>query len=512
MSTQYDDPTELGDQLYECADTIRDAIDEARYKNFILPLVFYKSVDDTYYDLIQKHKEDLAGDRDLARQRITGTKVPEEYRWKVREDEEVDTDEVETILGRSENIATFLDECFTALEQGNEQLRGVVRVTYSDEDALNDQMLRKLVQEIDQFQLSTERLDKDFLGEAYMEMIEDFAKDEGKEGGQFFTPTDVIDLMVRILAGEEGFEKGASFHDPTCGSAGFLVRVAEYFRNEQNGNPNTWTVTGQEINPDIAAVAQMNTYMHGLDAEIRREDSLLNPQFPGYLDDDKGFDYILANFPFSADWHKDELQDDPYGRFGWHEKLPRADRGDFAFIMHIVELLNNEGKAAIVVPHGVLFRKREGRYREPMIEQDLVEAVIGLPSNLFQNVTLPSAVLVLNRDKNAERSQEVQFIHAADERFYEEKSNHNDLTNRGRDQVVDNFNGWKTEERVSRTVSLDEIRENDYNLNVSLYVDTTEPEEEINVSEELSKLRDLQEERATAESRLTEHMEALNYE
>lgn len=512
MSTQYDDPTELGDQLYHCADTIRDAIDEARYKNFILPLVFYKSLDDTYYDLIQKHKADLAGDRDLARQRVTGAKVPEEYRWKVREDEDVDEDEVKTIIGRSENIATFLDECFTALEQENEQLRGVVRVTYSDEDALNDQILRKLIQRIDQYVLSTERLDKDFLGEAYMEMIEDFAEDEGKEGGQFFTPTDVIDLMVRLLAGEEGFEKGASFHDPTCGSAGFLVRAAQYYREEQNGDPNTWTVTGQEINPDIAAVAQMNTYMHGVDAEIRREDSLLHPQFPGYLDEDKGFDYILANFPFSADWHKDELQDDPYGRFNWHEKLPRADRGDFAFIMHIAKLLNDKGKAAIVVPHGVLFRKHERRYREPMIEQDIVEAVIGLPSNLFQNVALPSAVLVLNRNKKSERDGEVQFIHAADERFYDEKSNHNDLTGRGRGHIVDNFTNWDTEERVSRTVSLKEIRENDYNLNVSLYVDTTEPEEEIDVPKELSEFRNLQEERSAAESRFTDHMEALNYE
>lgn len=514
MATAYPDltPTELGDKLYHCADAIRDAIDEARYKNFILPLIFYKSIDDTYYDLIQRHKQDLAGDRDLARKRISGAMVPEEYRWKLRKDEEVDPDDVQTIIGHSENIATFLDECFDALERENEQLRGVVRVTYSDEEALTDQRLRDLIQRIDQFELSTERVDKDFLGEAYMEMIADFARDEGKEGGQFFTPTDVIDLMVRLLAGEKGFEKGASFHDPTCGSAGFLVHAARYYRQEYNGNPNTWTVTGQELNADIAAVAQMNCYMHGVEAEIRREDSLSNPQFPKYLADDEGFDYVLANFPFSADWHKDDLEDDPYRRFDWHEKLPRADRADFAFIMHIAKLLNDRGKAAIVVPHGVLFRKHEERYRKPMVEYDLIESIISLPSNLFQNVSLPSAILLLNREKAPERKNQVQFVHAADERFYEELSNHNDLMEAGRDHIIQNYTEWKTEERVSRTVPNDEIRENDFNLNISLYVDTTEPEEDIDVSRALEEMREIQNARNDAESRLTSHMEALNYE
>jgi type I restriction enzyme M protein len=170
------------------------------------------------------------------------------------------------------------------------------------------------------------------------------------------------------------------------------------------------------------------------------------------------------------------------------------------------------GKAAIVIPHGVLFRKHEQRYRKPMLENDMVEAIVGLPENLFQNVGIPSAILVLNTDKPADREGEVQFIHAADEDFYDELSNQNQLTEEGLDHIVGNFRNWATEERVSRTVSMDEIRENDYNLNIALYVDTTEPEEDIDVEKELAKLRELQAERNEIEAQMTQHMEALNYE
>jgi type I restriction enzyme M protein len=147
-----------------------------------------------------------------------------------------------------------------------------------------------------------------------------------------------------------------------------------------------------------------------------------------------------------------------------------------------------------------------------MLEKDMVEAIVGLPENLFQNVSIPSAILVLNTDKPAERENEVQFIHAADEAFYRDESNQNVLTEDGLDHIVENFRDWESEERVSRTVGMDEIRENDYNLNIALYVDTTEPEEDIDVAEELAKLRELQAERDEIEATMSEHMEALNYE
>jgi type I restriction enzyme M protein len=501
MSISLDD---LETHLFECADIIRDAVDPTDYKEFILPLVYYKSISDEfekqYAENLEEYGEDFARRNNLYEIPV----VPEGYLW-------------EDLRSVSDNVDQALNEAFDALVEENPELKGVFRADYIDADALDDDRLGRLVEHLTAYDLDRDSIPPDMLGEAYMDLVRHFAEEEGKSGGQFFTPPQIVNLCVRLV---DEFEDGMTFHDPTVGSGGMLIEAARYYREEQGGDPTTQTFTGQEINPDIAAIAKMNLSIHGLEGQIEREDSLSSPAF---TDDDANeltrFDRVLANFPFSVDWAKDDLQDDPYSRFDWHEKLPRADRGDYAFIMHMVEQLKDPdrgdgsgGKAAVVIPHGVLFRKHESRYREPMLKNDLVEAVVGLPENLFQNNSIPSAILVLNTDKPAEREGEVQFIHGADEAFYEELSNQNELTEDGLDHIVENFREWTTEERVSRTVSLDEIRENDYNLNIALYVDTTEPEEDIDVAEELEKLRDLQAERDEIETTMNEHMEALNYE
>ncbi|RKS81523.1 type I restriction enzyme M protein [Haloarcula quadrata] len=396
-------------------------------------------------------------------------------------------------------------------------LKGIFEGTdYIEADALGDERLGRLVEHLSKYDFDRDSVPPDMLGEAYMDLVRHFAEEEGKSGGQFFTPPHIVNLCVRLV---DEFEDGHTFHDPTVGSGGMLIEAARYYREEQGGDPSKLELTGQEINPDIAAIARMNLSIHGLNGSIAREDSLASPEFTNDEDNElTRFDRVLANFPFSANWAKDELQDDPWGRFDWHEKLPRADRGDYAFVMHMAKQLKRPdrdgtgGKAAIVIPHGVLFRKHEQRYRKPMLENDMVEAVVGLPENLFQNNSIPSAILVLNTAKPDERKNEVQFIHAADEDFYRELSNQNELTKEGLDHIVENFRSWTTEERVSRTVALDEIKENEYNLNIALYVDTTEPEEDIDVQEELGKLRELQTERDEIESQMNQHMKVLNYE
>jgi len=495
--------SELENHLFKCADIIRDAVDPTDYKEYILPLVYYKSISDEfekqYADNVEEYGEDFARRGNL----YDIPTVPEGYLW-------------EDIRAVSDNVDQSLNEAFDALAEENPELQGVFRADYIDADALDDDRLGKLVEHLTKYDLDRDSVPPDMLGEAYMDLVRHFAEEEGKSGGQFFTPPHIVNLCVRLV---DEFEDGMTFHDPTVGSGGMLIEAARYYREEQGGDERKLTFTGQEINPDIAAIAKMNLSIHGLNGEIEREDSLSNPAFTNEEQNElTRFDRVLANFPFSADWAKDDLQDDPYGRFGWHEKLPRADRGDYAFIMSMAEQLKRPdrddagGKAAIVIPHGVLFRKHESRYREPMLENDMLEAIVGLPENLFQNNSIPSAVLVLNTDKSEEREDEVQFVHAADEDFYEELSNQNELTENGLDHIVENFRGWTTEERVSRTVSLDEIRENDYNLNIALYVDTTEPEEEIDVAEELATLRELQAEREEIEATMSEHMEALSYE
>ncbi|WP_425499268.1 type I restriction-modification system subunit M [Natronosalvus rutilus] len=494
---------ELESHLFKCADIIRDAVDPTDYKEYILPLVYYKSTSDEfekqYAENVEEYGEDFARRKNLYDIPV----VPEGYLW----------DDLRSV---SDNVDQALNEAFDALVEENPELKGVFRADYIDADALNDDRLGKLVEHLNRYDLDRDSVPPDMLGEAYMDLVRHFAEEEGKSGGQFFTPPHIVRLCVRLV---DEFEDGDTFHDPTVGSGGMLIEAARYYREDQNGDPSKLTFSGQEINPDVAAIARMNLSIHGLTGTIEREDSLSNPAF---TDDDANeltrFDRVLANFPFSADWAKGELQDDPYSRFDWHKKLPRADRGDYAFIMHMAKQLKKPekdgtgGKAAIVIPHGVLFRKHEQRYRKPMLENDLVEAIIGLPENLFQNNSIPSAILVLNTDKPTERETEVQFIHAADEAFYEELSNQNELTGEGLDHIVKNFREWTTEERVSRTVSLDEIRENDHNLNIALYVNTAEPEEDVDVEEELAKLRELQAERDEIETRIDGHMEVLNYE
>ena len=497
-------PDELENHLFKCADIIRDAVDPTDYKEFILPLVYYKSISDEfekqYAENVEEYGEDFARRDNLYDIPV----VPEGHLW----------DEIRAV---NDNVDQALDEAFDALVEANPDLTGVFLADYIDADALGDDRLGRLVEHLSKHDLDRDSVPPDMLGEAYMDLVRHFAEEEGKSGGQFFTPPHIVRLCVRLV---DDFEDGETFHDPTVGSGGMLTEAAQYYREEQGGDPGKLDFTGQEINPDIAAIARMNLSIHGLDGEIAREDSLASPAF---TNDDTNelerFDYVLANFPFSADWAKSDLQDDPWGRFDWHEKLPRADRGDYAFIMHMAEQLKDPergdesgGKAAIVIPHGVLFRKHEQRYRKPMLENDMVEAIVGLPENLFQNNAIPSAILVLNTDKPSERKGEVQFIHAADEDFYRELSNQNELTDEGVDHIIESFRNWTTEERVSRTVALDEIRENDYNLNIALYVDTTEPEEDIDVQEELGKLRELQAEREDIESRMNQHMGALNYE
>jgi len=494
------DLEELRDHLYKCADIIRDRVDPTEYKTYILPLVFYKAIDDTYEDRYQEKLEELEDEELAKNEAFHDFQLPEEYRF-------------EKALEKTKRVDKFLDEALQEIEKENpEKLSNIFKVRYTSTDSLDHDTLHELLQHLNTRSLSLEKVEPDILGEAYMDLVSDFAQEEGKSGGQFFTPRNIVNLMVRILDPEE---KESKIYDPTVGSAGMLVEMAEHYRGKDDKDPKKDLILkGQEVNHTIAPIAKMNLFLHDLDGEIAREDTLLNPQFTEDGELEK-FDYVLANPPFSADWKKDKCKDDEYNRFEWG--MARADRADYAFIQHMIHSLNETGQMACVVPHGVLFRKHESKFREPMLKNDLVEAVIGLPENLFQNNSIPSAILVINKDKPEERKGEVQFIHAGDNKediqFYEELSNQNKLTEEeGIQHIVNNFKEWKTEERVSRTVPLEEIQENDYNLNIALYVDTTEPEEDINVSEELEKLHELQEERKEIEEQMQEHMEVLGYE
>lgn len=500
---------ELETHLFKCADIIRDRVDPTDYKEYILPLIFYKAFDDTYEDnyqnVIQEKKEEGMEQQVASKvahdEAFHDYMVPREFRW--------------NDLITADNSALAVDHALQQFEELNDNFDGIATVEYSSVDSFTSQdnnKLEELLRHIGELNLSRYRVPPDMLGEAYMDLVQHFAQEEGRDGGEFFTPPEIVELMVELL---EPYEKNTSVHDPTAGSGGMLVQVAEHLQEVQEVPEAHWRsirFTGQEINPTVYAMAQMNLGLHDVNGEIRKGDSLSNPQFTTKDSNLETFDYILANFPFSWNWDKQNLKDDPYGRFDDVEKLPHANRGDYAFIIHMVNQLKETGQAAIVVPHGVLFRKNESVFREWLIERDLIEGVIGLPENLFQNASIPGAILVLNEEKSDERAGEIQFINMDDKEFYEELSNQNRLLDDGIHEVADLFRGWETVERRARTVDHDEIKENDYNLNLALYVDTTEPQPDIDVSEKLGEIRELEQEYEALNEQFSEYMNQLSYE
>lgn len=381
---------ELESHLFECADIIRNRVDKTDYKEYILPLVFYKAFEDTYEDnyqrvLEEKREEGIDAQvaTDLAHdEAFHDYVVPKEFRW--------------NDLINADNTALAVDQALQRFEEINDGFDGIATVQYSNVDAFvqqEDNSLEELLRHLDDVNLSRYRVPPDLLGEAYMDLVKHFAQEEGRDGGEFFTPPKIVELMVNLL---EPYEKNTSVHDPTAGSGGMLIQVAEHLQQVQDVDEEHWRsirFTGQEINDTVYAMAQMNLAIHDVNGEIRKGDSLGNPQFTTDENELETYDYILANFPFSARWPKDKLQEDPYHRFDGLGKLPRADRGDYAFILHMAAQLNETGQAAIVVPHGVLFRKHESVFRERLINQDLVEAIVGLPENLFQNNSIPAAIL-----------------------------------------------------------------------------------------------------------------------
>ena len=396
---------------------------------------------------------------------------------------------------------------------GAEQLlEGVLAgIDYNDErklgDAKNrDTVLARLVQHFSQLSLRNDRMaEPDLLGRAYEYLIEQFADDAGKKGGEFYTPRMVVKLIVELLAPSERMR----ICDPTAGSGGMLIECAHYVERK-GGDPRNLTLHGQEKNLGTWAICKMNMLLHGLpDARIEKGDTIRDPKLV-----DEGelllYDRVIANPPFSLDeWGRDVAESDGYGRFRFG--LPPKTKGDFAFVQHMVTVLNNSGRLGVVMPHGVLFRGvAEGKIRQGLLREDLFEAVIGLPPNLFYGTGIPASILVLNRDKPREREGQVLFIDASGE--FEEGSNQNRLRSGHLDRISSSFHAYADVEKYARVVPLAEIERNDWNLNISQYVDTADEEERIDVAEAVRRLRELERERTKAEARMNRYLAELGYD
>lgn len=498
----------LNIHLWQAADYLRGSIDSSDYKVYILGFMFLKRLSDRFEEEAKERIQDgLPSEIAYSDPDEHEFFVPERARW-------------DQIKKSTTDIGSALNKACAALEDANPSIEGVlVNIDFNSESRLGDPKNREvvlagLIDHFSRINLSNRSLSEpDMLGRAYEYLIEHFADDAGKKGGEFYTPHQVVNLIVQLLDPEPGMR----ISDPTCGSGGMLIQCAEYVGTKEGkrlGEPINVTLHGQERNLGTWAIAKMNLLLHGLrDARIEKGDTIRNPR----LLDAEGnlilYDRVIANPPFSLDkWGADEAGGDgeksSFNRFKYG--IPAKNIGDFAFVQHMLATLNKDGKCGVVMPHGVLFRgSGDGRIRKAMLQDDLIEAIIGLPENLFAGTGIPAIVLILNRHKVAAQKNKILFVHASKE--FEERPKKAVLGQGNIKTIVDTFRNWTETERFSRIVPMEEVEENDFNLNISRYIDTLEPEEPIDVKAELEKLWAAEKARDEAEDRMNSLLKEMGY-
>ena len=489
---------EINDIAWRACDTFRGTLDPAQYKDYILVMLFIKYMSDLWKDKREQYDTRYQGDaqrveRALARERFV---VPPEadfdYLYAKR---------------RESNIGELINIALEKIEDANKaKLENVFRnIDFNSEPHLGQtrERNRRLVNLLDDFanpklDLRPSRIgNQDVIGNTYEYLISRFASDAGKKGGEFYTPPEVATLLARLLEPQSGDR----ICDPACGSGSLLIRVAR-----QVGDRN-FALFGQESNGSTWALCRMNMFLHEMDnARIEWCNTITNPRL---VEGDSlmKFNIVVANPPFSLDkWGADEAANDRFHRF-WRG-IPPQSKGDYAFITHMVETaLADEGRVGVIVPHGVLFRGgAEGKIRQKMIEENLLKAVIGLPANLFFGTGIPAAILIFDKGKN---TKDVLFIDAS--REYLDDKNQNRLRDQDIEKIVKTYQRFETETKYAYRATFDEIKENDFNLNIPRYVDTFEEEEEVDILAVQKEIEQLEAELASTRQEMAVYLKELGY-
>ncbi len=476
--------SQLEQYLSKAAWILKGPVDASDFKVYIFPLLFFKRISDVYDEEYQKALEESDGDEDYA-------SLPEFHRFEVPKGcHWNDVRETAT------NVGQKIESALRCIEQVNQNyLYGIFGdAQWSNKNKLSDRLLIDLIEHFSQYTLSNELVDPDMLGQAYEYLIKHFADLTNKKAGEFYTPRSVVHLLGLILDPHEG----ESIYDPACGTGGMLLECVDHLR-ANNEDYRTLKLFGQEKNLTSSSIARMNMFLHGMeDFQIVRGDTLRNPAF-FKADGLKNFDCVIANPPFSLkEWGAENWANDPYGRN--IAGVPPKGNGDMAWVQHMVKSMNSTGRMTVVLPHGALFRKNaEGKIRKKLIEQDLLEAVIGLGPNIFYGTQLAACVLVFKQNKEAEKKNKVLFIDASEEIRMGRAQNF--LEPEHVQKIYDWYKDYENVENHVMIADLKEIKENDFNLNIPLYLERVIEDDLPTVDEALADLKEAWNESLSAEKR-----------
>ncbi|MBB3840279.1 type I restriction enzyme M protein [Runella defluvii] len=500
---------EIAAVVWRGCDTLRGAVDPTQYKDYVLTMLFVKYLSDVWKDKVEYHREKYQGDnerieRALRRERFY---VPEEctfdYLFQNRNDD---------------NIGNLIDIALMGLEDANRtKLERVFRaVSFNSEAQLGpaierNRRLKNLLLDFSALDLQPSHLQNaDVIGDAYEYLIGEFAGKAGKKAGEFYTPAEVSELLAKLVAPRPGDR----ICDPTCGSGSLLIKVAA-----QVGS-NNFSLYGQENNGSTWALCRMNMFLHGMDsARIEWGDTLNNPKL---IENDTlmRFNVVVANPPFSLDkWGAEKAHGDPFNRY--HRGIPPKSKADFAFISHMIETTYpTDGRVGVIVPNGVLFRgSSEGTIRQQLVEENLLEAVIGLPANLFYGTGIPAAILLFNRTKG--QNKDVLFVDAS--REFENGKNQNRLNTDATLHILETVQRFRTsapnatsqgqvvEDKYAYRATLEEIKSNDFNLNLPRYVDTFEEEEAVDMTATKAKIQQIRQALADTERQMEKYLTDLGF-
>jgi type I restriction enzyme M protein len=430
-------------------------VDAADFKTYIFPLLFFKRIcdvwDEEYEDIVSD-----TGDEQLAW-------FPESHRFQIPE-----RCHWHDVRAKASNVGAALQHAMRAIEKANpDTLYGVFGdAQWSNKDRLSDALLKDLIDHFSRLPLGNHSVASDLLGDAYEYLIKKFADATNKKAGEFYTPRNVVRLMIDMLDPKAT----ETIYDPACGTGGMLLAAVQHVKDKHGNVKRLWgKLYGQEKNLTTSSIARMNLFLHGIeDFQIVRGDTLRNPAF---FDGDRlaTFDCVLANPPFSLEkWGEDLWLNDPFGRN--FAGLPPSSSGDFAWVQHMVKsMAEGTGRMAVVLPQGALFRKGvEGEIRKKLLEMDLIEGVIGLAPNLFYGTGLAACILLLRKKKPAVQRKMVLIADAS--RLFRRGQAQNYLDPEHAAQILAWYQVFEDVEDAVRVVSLDEIKREDWTLNISRYV------------------------------------------